>query len=112
MQLLFVIKAMPPPVPPSVKGRANDHRVADFFGKRQRVVNMLHYFGWDAGLTDGQHRIFKCLAVFGLFNGLRVRAQKLDALLSKKPSSASSIARFSPVCPPNVGKMESVFPTV
>ena len=66
------------------KGRADDHRVADAVGHRQRV---LHRFGNVRGnhrLADLRHGFLEKFPVLGTGNGFRIRSQQTDALLGKK----------------------------
>ena len=60
--------------------------------------------------ADLDHRLLEPLAVLGGRDRLRVRADELDAVsprLPTTPRSASAIARFSAVCPPSVGSTAS-----
>ena len=65
-------------------GRADDDRQADLLGKGDCVLDRVHDLGGNARLADLLHRVLEHLAVFGLGDGLRVRAQELDAVLVQK----------------------------
>ena len=58
------------------KGGADDHRIADGFGKVQGVLHRSNYLGRNHRFPDGFHGIFKGLAVFRLIDGFRIGPQQ------------------------------------
>ena len=94
---------MPPPVPPSVKLGRRIAGIAERAAKSRpssHVVDQLRERRLQADLA---HRVFEQQPVFGLLDGVDLRADQLDAVLAPaRPASASSTERFSPVWPPTV----------
>ena len=68
--------------------RADDDRQADLTGELDRVLYRVHDLGRDARLADLFHRVLEHLAILGLGNGLRLRAEELDAHLVKEAALA------------------------
>ena len=62
-------------------GGTHDHRIADLFGEGQRVGDVLHHLGGNAGLVDGLHGLLELQAILGLLDGLAAGAQQLHAVL-------------------------------
>ena len=71
---------MPPPVPPKVKGRADDRGQADVFERRQRLAQGFDVMRVRRVQADLGHRLAEKLAVLGLVDGLRRSADHLDVV--------------------------------
>ena len=94
---------MPPPVPPSVNdgrmiaGRPMSSSASSACDQRLDLMRARRLE------PDLPHRVAEQLAVFGLVDGVRGRADHLDVVLLEHAHLLSDSAQLSAVCPPMVG---------
>ena len=101
------LKAMPPPVPPSVKegrtttGKPNGCAISRASSRPRAMPGPQDV---DADLL---HRLLEEEAVLPELDGVGRGAEHLDAVRARTPASSRATARLSAVCPPTVGRRAS-----
>ena len=65
--------------------RAHDERIADLRSEGKRAFKGFRYHRGDDGLADCLHGVLEALAILRPVDGVRLRAEKLYAVLLQKP---------------------------